>query len=482
GMAAPYSKWVLHLVLENAVFIAGQEVAIEDTSYFSTSTGNEPATPGFRKGIKTSVIKGKAYFTQWSFDVVFEGFGVPRHQDMVGHNHGSMPSNTPLFPYVSRATRSSCKKEEERIERACKPEKEQSEAHTSLKKKSPLMMELKKKRTPRPKHTGRGKEPPPHWTEDHCDGLTINLGGDPQKAIDYIKDMKNIYQKMPGELQVLEAIKGELQDMVTKAGAKAFAKWGGRVAGKQLLGTSVPLWGNAVMGLVSVVDGAMAIGDVNNIRHAAIDALETLEILKKQGQELHDLANRFKNFDPENAAKDAMKIGAEGQDVLAELNSCTRARKCNLVPKSKKDGAKNTETADGKGCCPGQTGHHLIYDAMIKDSNCTGYEYGTAPTVCTEGGSQNHGSHGRVHSKMDEQVQELVNSNKAANGTMSMDEAITAAVKSHSEAFPASRCKANCIRAQLEQYYKSKCPNARLKAVNKNGGDVIPDQRAPNSI
>lgn len=84
------------------VFIAGETVAIEDKAYFATSTGNEPATEAFAKGDKTSVIKGKAYFRSWSLDVVFEGLGVDRHTDMVSHNHGSMPSNTPLFPYISR--------------------------------------------------------------------------------------------------------------------------------------------------------------------------------------------------------------------------------------------------------------------------------------------------------------------------------------------------------------------------------------------
>ncbi len=40
--------------------ICGKQVAIEDRSYFSTSTGNEAATQAFKKGVATSVIKGKA--------------------------------------------------------------------------------------------------------------------------------------------------------------------------------------------------------------------------------------------------------------------------------------------------------------------------------------------------------------------------------------------------------------------------------------
>ncbi len=36
-------------------------VAQEDRSFFSTSTGDEPATYGLAKGVMTGVIKGKAY-------------------------------------------------------------------------------------------------------------------------------------------------------------------------------------------------------------------------------------------------------------------------------------------------------------------------------------------------------------------------------------------------------------------------------------
>ncbi|WP_316679411.1 DUF4150 domain-containing protein, partial [Ralstonia chuxiongensis] len=88
------------------VFIHGKEVAIEDHSYFATSTGNEPATQAFNKGVATGVITGKAYFTQWSSNVFFEGFGVPRHTDLVGHNQGSAPSNTALLRISEQRDRS----------------------------------------------------------------------------------------------------------------------------------------------------------------------------------------------------------------------------------------------------------------------------------------------------------------------------------------------------------------------------------------
>jgi len=69
------------------VFIMGSEIALEDVSYFSTSTGNEPATQAFKKGIATGVIKGKSYFIDWSTNVKVEGLNVCRHFDPMTHNH-----------------------------------------------------------------------------------------------------------------------------------------------------------------------------------------------------------------------------------------------------------------------------------------------------------------------------------------------------------------------------------------------------------
>jgi hypothetical protein len=69
------------------VFIKGTAVALKDVSYFSTSTGDEPATEAFQKGVATNVIKGKAYFTNWSSDVKVEGLNVCRHLDLMTHNH-----------------------------------------------------------------------------------------------------------------------------------------------------------------------------------------------------------------------------------------------------------------------------------------------------------------------------------------------------------------------------------------------------------
>lgn len=471
------------------ISICGKEVAIEDKSRFDTSTGNEPATHAFKKGFRTGVITGDGYFTQWSFDVVFEGFGVPRHQDLVGHNHGSMPSNTAVFPYISRSwlRKHPCDKEEKRIERACQPENEQSEARREVKKNSRFANLLRGKG-----QSGGGK----HWTDSHCGGLQAPIP-DADAAKRYVDDMKEVFDALPDELNMMAALESTLKDMATDAAMHAAGKWALKAGAKKVAGTSLPVAGNVAMGLWSVVDAAIAIGDVNEIRQVATESLEKLDMLRSRASELQSMAGEFGNFgnlSPEEQRRKAQELATQAQDLLATLNDCTRARKCNLVPYRGQAGNligqrrnSKVEPSTGGGCCRGQTGHHLIYGAMAKDA-CPGYDrppnplHNSAPTVCVEGTSQNFGSHGRVHDAMDRQVAALSRNGRLSDGSMSMDQAIDSATRSHQEAFPASRCSADCIRAQLKAFYESACRNGRFKAVDKHGSAVGSDEADTDSI
>jgi Domain of unknown function (DUF4150) len=91
GIVIPYPNTALAKSLEEGsttVLICKEPVALRDVSYLANSLGNEPATYVFQKGLKTKVIKGKAYFTDWSPNVKFEGLNVCRHNDPMTHNHG----------------------------------------------------------------------------------------------------------------------------------------------------------------------------------------------------------------------------------------------------------------------------------------------------------------------------------------------------------------------------------------------------------
>ena len=72
---------------------------LKNKSYFKKSTGDEAGCAA-KKGVVTSVNKGKVYFVAWSMDVKFEGENVVRHLDMTTHNHPSSTTNTGPWPYA----------------------------------------------------------------------------------------------------------------------------------------------------------------------------------------------------------------------------------------------------------------------------------------------------------------------------------------------------------------------------------------------
>lgn len=78
-----------------SVKIDGNAVMLQDTT-ITTSTGDEAGSSG---GVVSGLIKGKAQFVVWSFDVTIEGKGVPRQLDPMVQNMGGAP-NTPPMPIV----------------------------------------------------------------------------------------------------------------------------------------------------------------------------------------------------------------------------------------------------------------------------------------------------------------------------------------------------------------------------------------------
>lgn len=414
------------------VMIAGKTVAIADQSRFDTSIGNEGATQAFNKGVATGVIKGKAYFTKWSSDVVFEGYGVPRDMDLVTHNHGSQPSNTPTFPFIStRDLAGDCKQDVERVNAACGPVNEHSYASRDGNK---LRAALRKTH----KANGTGEW---NWTHDHCDGLDLALGSN-SSAKKYLSGMAENFKAAADDLQALIGIESTLIEAAT---------------------TSFP------------VDPK-----------AAAASLQKRAVLQERLEKTERLRRLFENGNTDDSTDGSGKtdqgLGADAQDNISELNDCTRARKCTLTPFSTSDEYAGREHSQkfGKGCCNGQTGHHLIYGAMMKGA-CADYDnaggnrkHKDAPTVCVEGASQHVGSHGRVHDAMDRVTKSFLKAQKRkpdafGKVTLSLDEAISLAVKSHQSAFPMSGCSSECTRKQLESYYFNACKDARPVAKDKMG-------------
>ena len=82
-----------------SVKISGQEVMLKNKSFFKKSMGDEAGSAP-KKGVVTSKNMGKVYFSAWSMDVKAEGENIVRNLDITTHNHGSVPGNTPVWPYL----------------------------------------------------------------------------------------------------------------------------------------------------------------------------------------------------------------------------------------------------------------------------------------------------------------------------------------------------------------------------------------------
>lgn len=90
GIPLPYPNTAFARDLakgSTTVFVCGTPIAKKDSSFLSTSTGDEPATKAFKMGVASGTIKGKAYFVDWSPNVKVEGLNVDRHIDPMTHNH-----------------------------------------------------------------------------------------------------------------------------------------------------------------------------------------------------------------------------------------------------------------------------------------------------------------------------------------------------------------------------------------------------------
>ncbi|HEC16856.1 MAG TPA: DUF4150 domain-containing protein [Sedimenticola sp.] len=103
------------------VKITKKEVMLKNKSYFKKSTGDEAGSAA-KKGVVTSVNRGKVYFNAWSMDVKIEGENVVRHLDLTTHNHASSTTNTPPMIHVDSMAYEfpvSCKKHVDDNNEAC---------------------------------------------------------------------------------------------------------------------------------------------------------------------------------------------------------------------------------------------------------------------------------------------------------------------------------------------------------------------------
>jgi hypothetical protein len=363
-----------------------------------------------------------------------------------GKPRSSKPSvgNTASFPYLdSKTTKKPCAKEKNDIEEKCKPESDDVKAKR-LQGEGGLLSKLKL-----PKKSGGGKKGA-EWIGDHCEFLMLKPGS----ADDMFAELQNLPQQLAEQLgtKALEAVEEKATKALTHAVEKKLAKMGLKQLIPRVGSFFLGPWTGVAVNVAMTADGA----------HDLVKAAEEFPELKKEmenakkalaeaKQKVSDLQSQLDKYKDEkgNLKKDALI--SDTMQVAARTNDCITARRCQLVPYNQTGTAA---AMNGKGCCPGQTGHHLLPEAMF--DHCKNYgpaQHANAPTICVEGATNRHGSHGAAHEKL-HTVLENKHPNIPFGSTMPKKDAINAGVEAARDAFPEARCSEECLKAQLEDFYK----------------------------
>ena len=337
--------------ITKTVFIKGMGAALENHSYFSTSTGDEPATYPLKKGIVSSKITGKCYFQSWSMNVKAEGKGVARHVDLVTHNHGN-PSNTPPIYYLSiKALPSSCKKDKERMDKLCGPDKNPRK---------------KKKRRGIPK--GKDTSKSGGWVLEHCGPLLVPPGI--ENFDKWMEDFGDLDKLMK---QATDVLKSELIEKLEKEIAEFAAKKALAFAARRGLTGWIPVVGWVISAADLAYTGYQVATNLSDMKSQLADLKQMVSGIQEQAGKVKDMfakykddLSNFKNLSPEKQKKIARDVMTGVQTAYGTANPCMRARKCFLVPYKKTNAANSWA---GNGCCPGQTGHHVLPDAMFRSTD-----------------------------------------------------------------------------------------------------------------
>ncbi|WP_431261967.1 HNH/endonuclease VII fold toxin-2 domain-containing protein [Roseateles chitinivorans] len=373
--------------------------------------------------------------------------------------------NTPNFPYLDSKSKKKCegtkgnKGEREHIEDKCKPESEEEKTKRHTKRKG-LLGKLQR----RP-NAGSGK-PNAGWIGSHCDFLMAKPGS----ADELVKDLENLPKQMAESLgmKALEAVEQKvvqaLEDAVKKKLAKLALKQGFIRVFSFLGGPVVGVAVNVAMTADAINDVRRAVEEFPQMKKEVENAQRALESAKKQVGDVNKALDHYR--DPKTGLLKKDAIASDMMEAVARTNDCITARRCQLVPYNQ---TGSGPAMAGKGCCPGQTGHHLLPEAMF--DHCSNYgpkEHARAPTMCVEGATNSLGSHGKAHRSLLNVLNEKYDS-VPFGGTMSKSDAISAGVESVRKTFPEARCSEECLRAQLENYYKKiNCKPKKESGIAKN--------------
>jgi hypothetical protein len=452
----------------STVFISGKPIIKKDISYFKTSEGNEKATKKLGQGVISHVITGKAYFTSWSMDVKVEGQNVARHEDYITHNHASTPGNTGAWLYLDSRNEKDCKAAKKRVDDACDVDEDEQKKFKKQQKRANEKRAKKGKK--------RRKIRDKTWKDNHCKKLLVapsksGIESSMNKILEEGKDM-------------LDTLKGEAWSQAKDIAGDAAVGAGERAAAKHaaglFCGPFVEICEAGAL-VLDVIDGVVTTVS------SAVDIIDTAMDLADDASSVKDAMDRAQKV--KDAMGDEEKLKELKDEMLDEMqeevenDKCLQARKCMLVPydKKKQEGVRPGEQASGgnlstqlglgdsRGCCPGQTGHHLVPGSWVKNK-CTPYDHDAAPVTCMEGTGHSDGSHGEMHTGMNKAYDEAISAKLAEDkdGIVNIDEAVDMAVQSHQEVYPVDRawsvidgCEEKCLKAQLKKHYdKLNCDEA----------------------
>ncbi|MFC3156035.1 HNH/endonuclease VII fold toxin-2 domain-containing protein, partial [Gilvimarinus japonicus] len=413
---------------------------------------------------------------------------------------GTQP-NTVSSHFMSVAsTKESCKSDKKEIEKHCKPTPERNEKDNNGKRKPPrkkggvlgkinktmeTIDEKTKDLAGYERKVTRGK---PNndaivgnaWMDEHCTGLWLKPHESNLTSINELTDTYN--QKLTElkesvtKLNSAGEIFSEMLSLLWEESMWSTLKIGGKFLGKSAIKAIVG-GASATTGAGLVVTGAMAAWTIKDL----YDTIGTVaELLGDKGAALKQAFNEIGNLD-ETVAKlqkelvdDPVKGLTNTMTTLAKINPCVRARKCLLVPYKNTKSKKKT-VKDGNGCCPGQTGHHIMPNAMFKDKDnksvCPGYNYNEAPVMCLEGtnNAKGWGSHGSAHSNLEVDMKHYRDERFEKNqntDVISYKEGSKICIDAVREA-AAKNCDPECLQAQLDHHY-NQCKDLEAEASDEN--------------
>jgi Domain of unknown function (DUF4150) len=168
------------------------------------------------------------------------------------------------------------------------------------------------------------------------------------------------------------------------------------------------------------------------------------EVQKSPGAQGADVSNWSKKI---SAIESPTTNAANIATAEANGNACVQAMRCVLRPYKPDD--------PNKGCCPGQTGHHVPPKSMLNKGNVAGYNEEAALCVCLEGMSQHVGSHGENHAAIDY----VAAKEGAASGPVTLKKYNSVCAKA-----VAAQCNCNekCIEDQLNNSFNDDQLNSKV--------------------